>query len=175
MPIASTDIVFRLSGGAANTSPAASLGGAMSTAAGGIITPGNNNNLWDDVTGAESAAGDIEYRCIYVRNEHATLTLQGAVLWVDADPANGAIEGVALDSAAVGSTAASTAADENTAPSPAVTFVEGTAIDTKAEGLAIGNLGPNQFKAIWVRRKVNAGTSAIAETLSLRVEGDTGP
>jgi len=72
MPIVSTDIEYRLSGGTTNTDPDASLGGAMSTAVGGLITSGAANNLFDDVTGDESAAGDTEYRCFYVTNDHAT-------------------------------------------------------------------------------------------------------
>jgi hypothetical protein len=38
MAIAETDLVWRLSGGATNTDPAASLGGIMSADAGAIIT-----------------------------------------------------------------------------------------------------------------------------------------
>ena len=174
MTIASTDIEYRLSGGAANTNKQLALGGAMSTAGGGVITPGAANNLWDDVTGDESAAGDTEYRCIYVKNAHATLTLLGAVAWVDSDPAGGAVEAIGLDSAAVNATAASTSADENTAPTGGTppSFSSPT---TKATGLAIGDIPPGQFKAIWVRRTVAPGTSAVAETLSLRVEGDSLP
>lgn len=37
MPIVAADIVFRYSGGAANVDPNASLGGARSTAGGGVI------------------------------------------------------------------------------------------------------------------------------------------
>jgi hypothetical protein len=83
MAITASDIEYRLSGGAANTSPAAALGGAMSTAGGGVITSAALNNLWDDVSGAEAAAGDIEYRCIYVKNAHGSLTWQSVVIWID--------------------------------------------------------------------------------------------
>src|SRR5512134_252046 len=85
MPIASTDIKFRISGGASNTDPALALGGAMSTVAGGLITTDVVNNLWDNVSGDESSAGDIEYRGIYIRNEHGSLTLTGAKIWISAD------------------------------------------------------------------------------------------
>lgn len=78
MPILTTDIVYRLSGGAANAVANASLGGAKS----GTAAPAA---LFDDVTGAESAAGDIEYRCVYVHNAHASLALQNAVIWIAAN------------------------------------------------------------------------------------------
>lgn len=163
---------YRLSGGAANTSPAAALGGAMSTAAGGIITSAAANNVWDDVSGAESAAGDTEYRCIYVEN-FGDQTLQSAVLWIDALSSNADVdEAVGLDAAAVGSDSSTTIANENTAPG-GVTFTAGTAIDTKAEGLAIGNIPASSKKAIWLRRTVGAAAAAAAWQFSIRVEGDS--
>lgn len=41
------------------------------------------------VTGDENAASDVEYRCIFVHNNHATLTLQGVVVWLSAEVAGG--------------------------------------------------------------------------------------
>jgi hypothetical protein len=61
-------IVFRLSGGAGNTDPAASLGGVMSSTAVG------SNTLFDTVSAAEALSGDTEYRCYYVKNTNATDT-----------------------------------------------------------------------------------------------------
>lgn len=174
MPIATTDIVFRLSGGAANTSPLASLGGAMSTVAGGIITSGNANNLWDDVTGAQSAAGVVEHRAFYVQNSHATLTLQSAVFWIDAqvatDAAHDTID-VALASEAVNTAIAQTLGSETSVPT-GVTFTTPT---SKAGGLSIGNIPATQFKGLWARRNILAGASAAAAAPSIRVEGDTAP
>lgn len=179
MPIVSTDIVYRLGGGASNTSPAASLSGAMSTVSGGIITPGAANNLWDDVSAPEAAAGDAEYRLVYVQNNHGTLTLQNTVVWIDTGSGGTTSPDtsldVALDSAAIGSTAASTSANENTAPTggTAPTFA-GTAV-SKATGLAIGNIPAGSKKAFWVKRTVNAGAAAANDVASFRVEGDTAP
>ena len=174
MPIVSTDIEYRLSGGAGNTSPILSLGGAMSTAGGGLITPGGANNVWDDVSGAEASAGDIEYRCIYVKNNHATLTLQSAVLWIDSLTSSTSTEfDVALDPAAVGATATASTSDENTAPTGGtVTFSRPT---TKGAGLAIGDIPAQSRKAIWLRRTVTAGAASASDTGSIRVEGDTAP
>jgi hypothetical protein len=163
---------FRLSGGASNTSPAAALGGAMSTAAGGIITDNAANNVFDDVSGAESAAGDTEYRCIYVEN-NGDQTLQNAVLWIATLSANSDVdEAVGLDPAAIGSDSTTTIANENTAPA-GVTFTQGTAIDSKAEGLAIGNIPAGSKKAFWIKRIVSAGAAAASWTPGFRVEGDS--
>lgn len=169
MPITTAEIEYRLSGGAANTSPAASLGGAMSTAGGGLITSGQANNLFDDVSGAESSAGDIEYRCIYVRNTHGTLTWQSVFCWIDSLTTSADTEfDIGLDPAGVNGTA-TTVADENTAPA-GVTFTRPT---TKAGGLSIGNIPAGQFQAIWIRRTVNSGAAAASDSGSIRCEGDT--
>lgn len=179
MPIVSSDILLRLSGGSSNTSPAAALGGAMSTVSGGIITSAAANNLWDDVTAPEASAGDTEYRCVYVHNNHGSLTLQNAVLWVDTSSSgttspDTSID-VALDSAAVGSTAASTSANESTAPTggTAPTFA-GTAV-SKGTALSIGDIAAGSKKAFWVKRVVTAGAAAYSDVASFRVEGDTAP
>lgn len=51
MPIVSGDIDYFLTGGAANSDPAASIGGAKSSVQ---VTP---NDLFDDVSSAEASAG----------------------------------------------------------------------------------------------------------------------
>jgi len=167
MPIAESDIKYYLSGGAGNTDPNASLGGARSTTE---VVDNVDNNLFDDVTGDESSAGDVEYRCIYVRQEHATLTLQGAKLWIDQLTSSPDDEvDIGLDPAGKNGTA-TTIADENTAPS-GVTFSRPT---TKAAGLSLGDLAPNDFYPFWIRRTVNAGAAAKnANSYKVRTEGDT--
>lgn len=171
MPIVSTDIEYRLSGGASNTSPAAALGGAMSTVGGGVITSGSANNLWDDVTGDESAAGDTEYRGFYVKNNHGTLTWQNVVIWIDSLTSSSDTEfDIALADEAVNS-AMETIANESTAPS-GPSFSRPT---TKAAGLSIGNIPAGQYKGIWIKRTVTAGAAAANDSGSVRCEGDTGP
>lgn len=178
MPIASSDIKYRLSGGAANTTPASSLGGALSTAGGGVITDNVANNLWDDVSGDEAAAGDIEYRGIYVRNEHGTLTLQGAVIWFDGSggtaPSNASRNFDMAIAAEAVSTAMATIANESTAPAT-VSFTRPT---TKAGGLQLNGgtgLAANAYRGVWVRRTILAGATAANDNVSVRVEGDTLP
>lgn len=176
MPIVTTDLQFRLSGGAANTSPAASLGGAESTAGGGVITDNVANNVWDDVSGAESAAGDIEYRGIYVHNNHGTLPLQSSVVWFDTaggdeTTAAGTDAAMAMAAEAINVTMA-TIADESTAPAT-VSF---TTPVTKGTGLSTGGDVPaGGRKGLWLRRNVTAGASAASDQMSVRWEGETGP
>jgi len=172
MPITATDINFYLSGGATNTNPNASLGGAISTTQ---ITDATLNNLFDDVTGAESSAGDTEYRCFYVKNDHATLTWQTVVAWIASNtPSPGTTVDIGLDPAGVGDGAttgvATTIADEGTAPT-GVTF---SAPASAAAGLAIGNIPPGQAIAVWVRRTVSAGAAAYNnDQVTIQFQGDT--
>lgn len=161
MPITSTDIKYRLSGGAANAVANASLGGAKSSA----DAP---SALFDDVSSAESAAGDTEYRCFYVHNAHATLTLQNAVVWIQANTTGNRIA-IGVGSSAVNGTE-QTVADEQTAPTGGVAFTQPA---SKGAGLALGNIPAGQHRAVWVRRTVAPATAAANDTYTIRVEGDT--
>lgn len=162
MPILTTDIQYRLSGGASNAVQAASLGGAKSSNAASA-------SIFDDVTSGESSAGDVEYRCIYVHNAHATLTLDNAVLWLPANtPSTSTVVEVGLGTSAMNAEE-QTVADESTAPS-GVTFA---AAATKGAGVALGNIPAGQHRAVWLRRTVSAGAAAASDSFTARVEGDT--
>ena len=163
MAIVSTDMQYRLSGGASNSDTAASLGGAKSSVAA--------SNYFDDVSSAEASAGDVEYRCVYVHNAHGTLSLIGAKVFIQTNtPSSDTDVAIGLGSSAINGTE-QTVADESTAPS-GVTF---SAPTTFAGGLAIGDLAAGAHKAVWVRRTVNAGAAAYADSFTLRVQGDTNP
>lgn len=163
MAIVSTDIKYRLSGGSSNTDPAASLGGVKSST--------DASNYFDDVSSAEASAGDTEYRCVYVHNNHGSLTLIGAKVWIQANTPSGDTDvSIGLGTSAVNGTE-QTVADESTAPS-GVSFSQPT---TFAGGLSIGDIPAGQHKAVWVRRVVNSGAAAYADSFTLRVQGDTNP
>ncbi len=164
MAIAQTDIQYRLSGGAGNASPAASLGGAKSTTAAGA-------SIFDDVSSAEAVAGDTEYRCVYVHNAHASLTLVGAVVWIPSNtPSTSTTVDVGVGTSAVNGTETAVA-DENTAPS-GVTFA---AAATQGAGVALGDIPAGQSRAVWLRRTITAGAGAVNDSFTLRVTGDTAP
>jgi hypothetical protein len=167
MAIISSEISYRLSGGGSNAVAAASLGGAKSSTA---ITTATLNNLFDNVSGDEAAAGDTEYRCIYVHNGNATLTWEAVTVWIDTNtPATGTDASIGLGSSAVGGTE-QTVANENTAPT-SVTFTQPA---NKAGGLVIGDIAAGSHKAIWIKRVVTAGAAAYnADSLIIKAEGDT--
>lgn len=165
MAIADTDIIFRLSGGAANADPALSIGGAKSSVA---VT---GSTLLDTVSSAEATAGDINYRCFYVHNAHGTLTMIGAKMWIQANtPDADSTVDIGVGAAAVNATETATA-NEATAPG-SVTFV---AAVNEAGAIALGDIPAGQHRAVWIRRTENAGQAAVSETATLRVKCDTLP
>lgn len=168
MPIANSDIKFRLSGGAANSNVNSSLGGAKSSV---DIVDNTTGNLFDDVTGAEHTAGDVEYRCIYIHNNHGSLTLTSPVAWIQSDTTGADSDiSIAVGSAAVNGTE-QTVANESTAPT-GVTWSD--AAVSRATGLALGDLPAGQHKALWIRRTITAGsTPQAADTCIIQAGGET--
>lgn len=160
-----------LSGGAGNTSPSAALGGARSTAGGGVVpTSLTANSVFDDVTGAEEQAGDVEYRCLYLYNSGNVDALAGK-LWLSANTADADTQvAVGLGTSAV-SGVEQTVANENAAPS-GVTFTEPA---SEGAGLSVPTLAAGAHQAFWLRRTVNASAGASADTFTWASAFDTGP
>lgn len=151
MPIASADIKYRLSGGATNTDPNASLGGVKSSTA---VTDNVVDNLFDDIIGTEHLAGVVEYRCIYVHNGHASITGTNGLVWIAADVVGGDSHlSIAVGTAAVNGTE-QTIVDETNAPTGVTWSDQAVSRDT---GLALGDLPPGQHKAVWIRRTTTSG------------------
>lgn len=164
MAIVASDIVYRLSGGAANADPLLSIGGAKSSVAASAT-------IFDDVSSAEAVAGDVEYRLVYVHNAHATLSYQAAAIWIQTQTPSASTD-VAIGLAAAGLNGTETAvANENTAPA-GVTF---SAPSTFGAGLVLGTIPPGQHYGVWERRTVNAGAASASDSFTLRVQGDSNP
>jgi len=166
MPIVAGDILFRLSGGSSNSDPNAALGGAKS----GTAVGSGVHNLFDQVSGAESAAGDVEYRCFYVHNAHATLDMQSSVIWIQSNtPSAGSAVRIALGTSAVNGTE-QTIANESTEPSG----VSWSSAANEGAALGIGTIPAGQHKSIWVERAITAGASAYTDDqCTIRVKCDT--
>lgn len=160
MAITATDIEFRQSG-------SVNLGGAISATAVSEVL----NGLFDYVSGSESTAGDVEYRCVYVRNSHGSLVWYSTKTWIAVNtPATGTSVQIGLGTSAVGGTE-QTIADEGTAP-VGVTFYDAA---TEGAALAIGDIPAGSHKAIWIKRTVTAGASAYnSDGMTLTVKGDSG-
>lgn len=159
---------LRLSGGAANTSAAAALGGARSTAGGGVVaTALTANSIFDDVSGAEEQAGDIEYRGLYIYNS-GNQTAESVKVWLtDTTDADTTIA-IALAGEGLNVTM-ETIANEGAAP-VGETFSTPT---TEGGGLSMGNIPAGQFYGLWVRRTVVAGGGASNDQFTISASFDT--
>lgn len=170
MAIIATDLILRLSGGASNSDPDLALGGIMSTTT--AINPVvAEENLFNNVDGAEALAGSTKYRGLYLLNNHGTITLNNSVAWLPSNtPSTDTAIRIALDLAGVNVTM-DTVADEDTAPAPAVTWA---AAATKGAGITTGAVPATQFYGIWFERVVTAAASAFNDDdWAVEWEGDT--
>ncbi len=167
MPIVTADIKIYLSGGAANADPNAALGGLISSVE---LVDNTLHNLFDKVTGAEALVGDTEYRAIFIKNTHATLTFEGAKVFINSNtPSTDTSIQIALADEAIGVDTIETIANESTAPSgPVFSLADGM-----ANALSIGDLDPGEMKAIWVKWIVGAESVAVLDAATIEVFGDT--
>lgn len=177
MAIVASDIKLKYSvktGAAGNSTAgnaAGSLGKYISTTE---ITSASLNNLFDDVTGTENAASDVEYRCFFVHNSHASLSYTDVYVWLSAEVGGGAVAAIAVDgiaASAIGSAGAQAdeVADESTAPS-GESFSSPV---SKATGISLGTIASGYCRAVWVRRSAAASAALDADGVTFSIEGDT--
>lgn len=177
MAILTTDLLVKLAVAAAagdttaQADPNQSLGDQVSITQ---LVDATLHNLFDVVTGDENAASDIEYRCLFYHNNHATLTWQAPFLWISAEVGGGAVAAIAVDGLAASpkgqaSAQADIIANENTAPT-GETF---SAPTSKATGIAIGDIIAGNVRAIWVRRSAANTVAVNSDGATLSMSGDT--
>lgn len=121
------------------------------------------NNLFDDVSNAESVAGDTEYRALAAVNEGAasitTLTLSRVLFPDSLEMASENVNGAPIVDTM------DTPADEDTAPT-GPTFGTGN--------VALGAVGAGNYSGFWVKRIIAASASGTAkQTGQLRLAWDT--
>jgi hypothetical protein len=150
---------------------AGSLGDQISTT---VIADATLNALFDDISGAENAASDVEYRCIFIHNSNASNALQGAVIWLSSEVAGGAniaigVDPTAASAIASGSPQAVTVATEQDAPA-GVSFSSPT---TAGTGLSLGTIPAGQCKAAWFRRTATNSAALNNDGVTWTVQGDT--
>jgi hypothetical protein len=119
-----------------------------------------DNNIYDDVAKADAKAGDIEYRGFYIQNDHATDEMVDIAFWLEENTPGQDVVQIAL-AAEAKNVAMDTIADEDTAPT-GIDFDAANPVDY-ATGLAIPDLAAGDFKGIWIKRTVPAGTNVAQE------------
>ncbi len=151
-------VAFTSTNLALHHSGASDIGGAI----GAALTDDALNNIWDDVSSGDADAGDTEFRCTYVKNTHASLSVANVKVEIATDPTESNWE-IALGAAGKNGTETAVA-DEDTAPATP-TF------DTTP--LILGTLAAGDFFPIWIKRIVIAGAGAASpDSGVLRILGD---
>lgn len=155
MAITASDIKFYKSDGTDST------GGAISATE---ITDNTLNNLFDDVTGDEASSGAVEYRKIFVKNTHGSLTWQDVKVWISSLTASTDDEIDISETTDITGTNATGGGQSYVRPTSKV----------HADVLTLGNIAAAGYAAIWIRRTVGTGASAYdANSGQIKAEGDT--
>lgn len=128
------------------------------------------HNLFDWVKGAEAENGMTDYRCIYVSNDNTSETLFDVrlVLTVNTPHVNTHVQ-IGAGTAGTNTTE-QVIADELTAP-VGVTFS-----DHEVEGVALnlGDIPPDGYHAIWIKREVTAGATPLpVDAFQIQIIGET--
>lgn len=120
------------------------------------------NNVYDDVTSAQAAAGLTDYACICRKNTHGSETVFSPKVWIaNNTPAAGDTYEIGIE--APSSQPSGYATNNNPLPNDttAPTGVTFSAPTTEATGIAIPvDLGPGEIYYIWRKRIVTAGAAA---------------
>ena len=144
-----------------------SLGGTIT---GDEVIDGDLHNLFDKVTSDESAAGDVEYRCAYIKNIHGTITLEGTISYIAANTASPTTDmAVALGTSIVGGVE-QIVTNESTAP----IGVSWQNLVGLVNAVTLGDIPAGSHKALWFRRTVDAATIATpTDGITLTTRGST--
>ena len=168
--VVSVDGVYAIQGAndgglLAVTVTAASLPGSDQTNT--ITITALTNNIFDDVTKAQSDLGRIEHRGLYFENAHASDSMVGALIWISANTPGQDVVNIGLDPAGLNGVAV-VIATEDLVPA-GVTFSNPT---TEATGLSMGTLAFGDNFPFWIRRTVPAGVSAAEpnDTFSIAIK-----
>jgi hypothetical protein len=161
-------LVFRLTGGASNSDPDASLGGVMSSTE---ISGTALNNLFDDVSPDEATSGSTEYRMIDIYNS-GDAEATSVELYTDPNTSSTdtslELGHDATNNPHTAGADLETLANETTVPaSPVIAF----AVHDSGSKLTIPNIPSGQAARVSVKRIVSAGaTNTSSDSATLKVQ-----
>lgn len=138
---------WRLTGGASNSDPNASLGGVRSSQS---LSATALNNLFDDVAPAEASAGDTEYRALDLYN-YGDATASLITFWWSTETSSSA---TTVHNAIEASPINSTTSIANESTQPAGTSFLGYNSGSK---LTLPDIPAGSGCRVWFKRIVTAG------------------
>jgi hypothetical protein len=171
------NIVLRLSTGSTSSTTSNtgvnSLGGKMGIDAAALITTSNTtlNNLFDDITKSQNAAGTYDYRCVYIHNDTTDVaqTFSGGEIFVNGSP----LAEFSFYIAPAKNNDAVTIPSDTVEPSGigAWSLASSAAPLSLMSGTNILEAG--EYIYIWVRRRANnvSGVGTVTDTLPLAIRG----
>ena len=142
------------SGTGSSATPGGSLGGAITA-----NEIGNSviNAVWDDVTIGEADAGDVEYRCFYLKWLGAD-TIQNVVMFLSSK-AHGPQDSVFIGKGTAAKNAVEQSIINETANPTGIAFDNPGSRSTAI--LVASSMSQNDFQSIWLKRTVEAGSPVI--------------
>ena len=180
MPITAGDILLKYSvssaaaGNVTGGTAAGSLGGFISTS----VVPDNvMDALFPDITPSENEADNDDYKCVFVHNQHGSLSALNVKVYLAAVVGGGADLSLALDNKLPSAVGASVAqadliASKDTAPTAVGTF--SVPLDA-GSALLVGTLQPGQCRAVWLKRLASGSAAMVNDGVTFRIECDETP
>ncbi len=146
------------SGGVANTNPAASIGGAISTTLA-------SSTLFGPISDSDFGVGRVLYRCVYAKSDIESNAVKA---WVSSETPSG------NTTVALGWGAAAIDATEIAVPTESVTPSNVTFVSpsTKGSATSAGLFLAGQYRALWIRYTITPTATLPQEQFVLSVEGD---
>lgn len=182
--IVPTDILFKLSAPNANAGnvvagyAGTSWGGWLSTSVLNLST--TLDNLFIDITGAQNAAGQVDYACLFIQNNTSSgNAMVGTIAWLPLSQFTGAGSTIQMGADPTGITAinsgspqAVTITSSVIAPAGVTSWVVPTNTTPSSpsftNGLQLGTIAPTQCVAVWIQR--TATNSAAPSLTNLQVQ-----
>jgi hypothetical protein len=179
--IVPSDIVFLLSapgasaGYASSGTPGSSWGNFASNT---VLSATPLDNLFTDLTGAENAADQVDYACLFVLNNTSSgNSMLNSVAWL---PTSSNVTGATTHAIGVDTTAAST---KTATVAQALTIVAATTApvgvtfvgpsSTNAGGVNLGTIAPGSVRAVWFRRTATNSAPLNNDGFTVEVDFDT--
>lgn len=126
---------------------------ASAGAASSVLVQNVPHNLFSDLTPEQAQTGYTSYRCLYLKNEHPTLTVSGINVEFLKSGNTGSITRAMADTAGAGdgvsTGVATTPASETSHP--------GGSFSDGSSPIQLPDLSPGQCAAVWLQREIYAG------------------
>ncbi len=116
------------------------------------------NKVFDNISALESLNGDVEYRCLFVKNTHASQSAFDVRLWIKNQPVGSDTLALCLDANGKNAAARGPLVNEEDTTN-VLTGYSFVSPSTYAAALVFGTLAPGDYYPFWVRRNVPLNTT----------------